>query len=485
MTLVSRRTLMAGGLGVGIATLTSSWALASLALLSPTTMRDDVGLLRRAYETLHPGLLRYQTASQSARRFDALNDACARPMTLSAFYLLLSRHLASVRCGHSYANFFNQSGEVRSALFDAPGRLPLMFLWLGSRMVVTADPLGTGVAPGSEVLTVNGRPAGQVLASLMAIARADGHNDAKRRRLLSVQGDDAYETFDIFYPLIFGDSGRYELVVAGLDGKRRTVVLRPASLADRRSGRTQTTAAASTPWTLRRDGRTAILTMTTWGLYDSKWDWRGWLDASFDRLAADRVARLVIDLRANEGGLDDCGDALAARFVRRSVPFDTARRLVRYQRVPSDLRPHLDTWDRRFDDWGASAQPFDARFFELVGEQEGTKTITPANRRFEGEVIVLTGPQNSSATFGFARLMRRERLATLIGQTTGGNKRGINGSGFYFLRLPGSGLEVDLPLVGTFPLAPERDGGIRPDRLIAPSRRDIGAGRDAVLATII
>ena len=118
-------------------------------------------------------------------------------------------------------------------------------------------------------------------------------------------------------------------------------------------------------------------------------------------------------------------------------------------------------------------------------EQQGTKTITPANRRGEGEVIVLTGPQNSSATFGFARLMRRERLATLIGQTTGGNMRGINGSGFYFLRLPGSGLEVDLPLVGTFPLAPERDGGIRPDRLIAPSRKDIGAGRDAVLATII
>ncbi|KQN15035.1 hypothetical protein ASE89_08515, partial [Sphingomonas sp. Leaf30] len=46
----------------------------------------------------------------------------------------------------------------------------------------------------------------------------------------------------------------------------------------------------------------ALLLMPSWGLYDSKWDWRGWLDQAVDRLVTARVPRLVVDLRANERG---------------------------------------------------------------------------------------------------------------------------------------------------------------------------------------
>ncbi|MFV3533568.1 hypothetical protein ACNJI7_21330, partial [Mycobacterium tuberculosis] len=91
-------------------------------------------------------------------------------------------------CGHSYVNPYNQRTGVAAALFDVPDRLPFDFLWLGNRMIVTADPFDIGMARGSEVLTIDGRPSGEILAALMPFARADGHNDAKRRRLLSVQG---------------------------------------------------------------------------------------------------------------------------------------------------------------------------------------------------------------------------------------------------------------------------------------------------------
>ena len=68
--------------------------------LAPSAMTADVALLRHAYETLHPGLYRYQTPAESAARFDAFAAAVARPMSPGAFYLLLSRHLATLRCGH-------------------------------------------------------------------------------------------------------------------------------------------------------------------------------------------------------------------------------------------------------------------------------------------------------------------------------------------------------------------------------------------------
>lgn len=480
--MIDRRRFLDQAAAAVVAAALPSPALAA-ETLAPPAMRDDVLLLRRAYETLHPGLYRYLTPASFAAHCDALRADCARPMSLPAFYLKLSRLLASVRCGHSYANFFNQSKPVQAALFDAPDRLPLQFLWLGDGMVVTRDPTGA-LAPGAEVLRLNGVPAGEVLARLMTVARADGSNDAKRRRLLSVQGEDGYETFDIFYPLLFGSRSRHRLLVTGVEGRRREVVLSSIGLAERRAQRLPAASAADDAalWTMRREGRAAVLTMPGWGLYNTKWDWRGWLDAEFDRLVREGTRGLVVDLRANEGGLDDCARALAARLADRPVTPADWRRLVRYRRAPAELRPQLDTWDRRFDDWGAQASPYDGRFLQLAPEGDGGGSVQPKAPRFPGRVAVLVGPQNSSSTFAFAELVRRERLGVLVGEATGGNRRGINGGAFYFLRLPGTGLEADLPLIGYFPRRPEPDAGLEPDVRIPLTAQAIAAGRDEAMA---
>jgi hypothetical protein len=72
-------------------------------------------------------------------------------------------------------------------------------------------------------------------------------------------------------------------------------------------------------------------------------------------------------------------------------------------------------------------------------------------------------------------------LGTLVGQTTGGNRRGINGGAFFFLRLPNSTIELDLPLVGQFPLDPQPDAGIEPDIAVRVTRADVANGRDVEL----
>ena len=77
-------------------------------------------------------------------------------------------------------------------------------------------------------------------------------------------------------------------------------------------------------------------------------------------------------------------------------------------------------------------------------------------------------------------MMQREKLATIIGETTGGNRRGINGGCFYFFRLPETGLEVDLPLIGTFPLTRQPDAGIVPDIVVPVMPGTIAYGTPAV-----
>lgn len=406
-------------------------------------------------------------------------------MSLGAFYLTLSRFLATIRCGHSYANFFNQKQAVQAALFDSPDKLPLGFRWLGNQMVVTADPFGTGIVPGSEVLSLNGRPAGAVLARLMTVARADGANDAKRRALMSVTGQ-SYESFDVFSALFFGSRPVHDLIVEAPDGKRRRASIPSVSLAQRRGqGSSAAKPDPATPlWTMTRPRGAALLTMPAWALYNSKWDWSAWIDAEMDGLVADAVPHLVIDLRGNEGGVD-CGQRIVARLIDSPVESSPFERRVRYRRVPEDLRPYCDTWDRSFDDWSAGAVEYDARYFQFRRKEEADQAIQPAGPRFRGRVTVLIDSGNSSATFQFAELLQRQRLARLVGEPTGGNRRGINGGAFYFLRLPQTGLEVDLPLIGYFHPRPQPDAGIVPDRIVPVTRASIARGEDPVLAEVL
>lgn len=97
---------------------------------------------------------------------------------------------------------------------------------------------------------------------------------------------------------------------------------------------------------------------------------------------------------------------------------------------------------------------------------------------------MLIDATNSSATFQFAQIVQQNKLGMLVGQPTGGSKRGINGGSFFFLRLPSSGIEMDLPLVGTFPATPQPDEGLTPDVLVTPTLDDIVKGTDPEMARI-
>ncbi len=440
----------------------------------------DIAILRDAYETLHPGLYRYATPRQVSARFDALARAWARPQTQAEAYLSLSRFLATVRCGHTYANFYNQSEAVQVALFDNTRLVPFHFAWLGERMVVTANQSSDQrLHPGTEILSIDGVAAARILHTLMSFARADGGNDAKRRALLEVRGYDRYETFDVFYGLLFHPARQLRIRARSLDGRTHAFVADAIDLATRRAAM-HAAPRDEAAWTLSfPQPQTALLTMPTWALYNSDWNWRAFLDAGFVEMAQRGVVKLLVDVRGNEGG-DDCGDEIIARLIDAPLQRQADERLVRYRQTPPRLDPYLDTWDDSFRNWGADATPGREGFYALRGDTDGD-SIAPKGPRFRGDVIVLTDAQNSSATFQFADCVQSNRLGRLFGAPTGGNQRGINGGAFFFLRLPASGLEADLPLIGRFARATRPDAGLTPDFMINLVAADIAAGRDAAL----
>ena len=439
-------------------------------------LAGDIAILRQAL-TLHPGLYRYASPRIVEARIAALEPAFISAPGPAARYMLLSRFLASIRCGHSYANFFNQRKAMATELFDRPTRLPFHFRWIDGRMIVTADHSGTGrLARGTEVVAVNGLPARRLLAALMPYVRADGHNDAKRISLLEVRGDDDIETFDVFQGLLLPPPGMAHRLTIRSTGKQAVQLEVPAiGLAARRAAMPAARAIAW-DWAVRPDG-VAVLTMPGWALYNSKWDWRSWLN---DRLASLGGARgLVVDIRDNEGG-DDCGDALLARLIDAPLGPRARERRLRYRRTPAAIDRYLDTWDDSFRTLGVDAADLGNGWYRQTGAM-ADDSIAPVGPRLTLPVAALIGPVNSSATFAFAERAKDSRRIRLFGSATGGNRRGINGGSFFFVRLPASGIEFDLPLIGYFPLVHQPDAGIQPDVRIAQDIADISAGRDPAL----
>lgn len=472
------------------------------AVVPSAKLLEDVDVLQRVYEQAHPGLYRYNTKAEWDEHLAALRAEFVRDRTLGEAYVALSQCLARIRCGHSYANFYNQPKEVVRALFAGTNRVPFLFRWIGERMVVTRDLTPDGALPaGTEILAIDGHPAAAILGRLMTIARADGGNDAKRVAYLEVRGRDRYEAFDIFLPLFYPGTGeRLALDVrrpaAPAPARVDVAALDPASReALGKEAQGPRPGEGEAPWRFETLGDgVAYLNMPGWALYNSKWDWKGFLDRGIDELIDRRAPGLIVDLRDNEGGLD-VGNVLIERVASGPIRGGGFRRYTRYRTLPEGLAPYLDTWDWSFKDWGAKATPDRDGFFRMTkfdDDAEGD-VIAPRGRRFEGKLVVLVNAANSSATFQFAKLVKDHKLATLVGQPTGGNQRGINGGAFFFATLPNSRIEFDLPLIATFPgdgplpdgKAPSfrdiPDTGVDPDVLVTPDIADIAAGVDTEL----
>lgn len=472
---MDRRTFLASTLAAA-ACLTP--AQAQTEALSSGRLQEDIRLLERAWNAMHPGLYRYNTPAQIERMFEAARHWAGRERSLGEAFVQFTRLSAALKCGHTFPNPANQGRRLRETLLDTTRRLPFAMRWIDGDMIVTHAMPDAGLVRGDRVLKIDGVSASTLRRRLLPLMRADGSSDAKRLRLLSIDPADDTGVFDLYRALVFGAN---ESVLLDIErggtriGRRAALVSADARLA-----------AFAQPqdnegWSFAIEGGIGRLTMPDWALYDSQFAWRAFIDASVDALIAEDAQGLIVDLRSNEGGLD-CGDVLLERLIAEPIQPQLARRLTRYRRAPAELDASLDTWDPSFKDWGDAAVGPDAEgFYELVRGDEVDGPINPRGPRFEGRLIVLTDASNSSATFQFAQKIKDDGLGTLVGETTGGNQRGINGGAFFFFRLPNSRVEVDLPLIGYFPTTAQPDAGIIPDVSAAPSRRDVLDERDSAL----
>lgn len=459
--------------------------------------RSDANILVDTLRALHPALDKYQSAADaeaSFRRFQARANAAR---TSTAMYLAATELAASIRCGHTWTNLLNQRDDLKNRLRDAADKLPMTMTLVEGRWLVLAS-AAPGIAAGDELLAIDGQNAAQVVASMLPYLRADGSSDGKRLRQL---GNDRLgdSMMDIVWPQLSPPvDGVYRLVVRNSAGAVRTVAAKATTLADRSASLdAQGIARHTKTWQWRIEGNHAVMTLPTFALSSSTFDWRQFFAASFATLAREHIANLVIDIRDNEGGDGAIGTALLGWLIKAPVTDTSGQSVTLYERVPYKLARYLETWDYGFFNRTGQVDKIvngpQAGRWRLRAEASsstntstsGPRIIFPQAHPFAGKAYLLVGPENSSAAFSMAQLVKQSGAATLVGQPTGGNQRGLNGGQLAWVTLPHSGVAVDIPLLATGYSASTPDAGITPDVLVRRQFALQASGRDQELEAAI
>lgn len=445
----------------------------------------DLALLERTLQTIHPGYLRYTPAERHAAAFAAARERIAAGTSDAALYLEVSRLLEAIRCDHTKAEYPERLWKWREA---NPSHLPFTTRLLEGRIFLDAC-AAPGLARGDELIELDGRPAGELLAQVEALISIDGRTDFARVAEAEASSEYMGSGLDHFLPLLQGFRERFTLTVRGDLGRGPARAVEAAAL---RYGEWAKLAAGNAAplasefadaVALERfdDPAVALLRVDTFVNYRKPVDALAKFAALFRELNDAQVDHLIVDLRCNGGGSTDASHALLAHLIEQPLTVGLPP-LVRCTRVPDDLRPHLSTWES-----GAFDPP--AALFEPAGDglfrMKGTPTvIAPAREAFTGNrITLLSSRANASGTTMLLAALQPLERVRVVGERTGGSVEGPTAGTLFFLTLPASGIKVRVPVLRNVTgLVPSEPGmGVVPDREAPWSAAAWLAGDDPAL----
>ncbi len=473
------------------------------AIIPGPQLIGDIKILRSALEQIHPELYRYTTKADLDRSFDSLANDVRGGMDEAHFLTSVTEIAVKVHCGHTFVNLMNQKDAGLDRMFNKKTFIPLYFRLLGTRMIVTENVSDDSrLIHGTEILKINGVPVKRVLQDLLKISKADGlHNTAHRLRSLEVQREPGEvrnytNLFDVYYPQLFPmTSSTYNFKAQNLvSGKTFVATVPSVTKADRITRAEVSFGRHPEPesaWQFRfLDAQTGYMKLAAFFTYGWKLDTAAFYKDAFAQMQRAHAKSLIIDLRGNVGGLVQNATELE-RYISSPVSYRVPqqRTVIKCLQVSKEVSPFLMTYEGdigKLLTTGLSTEKMKhlpEGGYEIVSSSSPEAPATPTEH-FTGRVYFLADATNASATSELLARVRLNKLGTIVGEQTAGNQQGIN-VGTFFLRLPASKVEIDIPALALLPITAEPDGGVPPHVRVQQRPEDIAAGKDTQLEVAI
>ncbi len=469
-------------------------------ILSAAQLKEDFDIFKQTLLQIHPGIYRYQTKESFENLLNESEAKLKNPLAEGEFFKLISQTANQIYCGHTFVNPYNQDENLQARLFGGKTYLPFYFQIIDGKIIITENASEKKLAKGSEITKINDIPAKTIIEKLLTVTKGDGRNTLSHRigslELPRFEAE-SFALFDWYFPLFFPLKDESFTIEARDFKTNKTVTFKVAAMTKEQRTAEMAKRYGKSPtyddgwkFEIRENslGYLKIDNSITWKLKNIKF--KEFLADAFAELRAKHIQNLIIDLRENGGGDMNIGFELAKYLAKKELPeYAKGRKLIRNVASQKDLAKYLDTYDEQIKFVIQNGVPqnlykkAENGFYEIL-INDGFPKVTPYENNFRGNAYIIADSSNASATFQFLNYAQKNKLAMIVGQESGGNKQGINGGSYFFLKLPNSKVEIDIPVFYLKPLTDEKDEGVIPDVFVQRQPKYVGNNFDREIAKI-
>jgi len=472
--------------------LSSPSILLAQAKIPAKDLQKDFQILQEALESLHPALHKYNTPKEMSRHFASLKEKLNVDQDIETVYSHISQFTAKIQCGHTYGNFWNQGSSLQAVFKDKANKVPFTFRIIDNKIILFQNlSQKSDLTAGDEIMSINGHASATILKSLYPYMKSDGNNEGQRYFHMQVFGTNNYEAFDIYFPLIYKLEGMVQLKVKRYkSGKEKTIQVQLISRKERfdrlQEHFGKQIESYDDYWKFEViNPKVAKLTIGTFVTWKMTLKWRAFLKEAFQTLKNQNIPNLILDIRGNGGGDSAVQSELYKYLTSKESRRGPYQQTLKNNKVPPHLLPYLSSWNENFKDVSSQTKSLPDGFYTFKKGGLIDKKMSPNAKAYRGKVYLVADASNSSGTFFLVNYVKANGLATVVGQTSGGNQQGITGGQILYLTLPHSKVEIDIPLIGFYPNTSQPNAGIEPDITIQPNIEALVEGRDLEVEHIL
>jgi len=444
---------------------------------TPEEVREDYLIFRKALETAYPSLYRFTDSLNITRYLDKQFISLNRSMTELEFYKVIALTCARINDEHIIPT---PSKNYYQSLQKANHYFPFSLKIIDRRLFIFKSfNLETKLPTGTEILSINGYSAEEILNILLPTIPSDGYIQTFNIRHLEDYSMTQNENlFDLNYPIFIEktNSFRIEFIHPQSKSKKHVITLTGLDYHDYKTFYNERIGYKAPLEFKYLENDIAYLRISSFLKFhrnDFKQDFNNLYDSIFKELNQKNTKNLILDLRNNEGG-DGTGEKLITYLLTKPYKhYDyTEEKFVGYPPVVDYLENGKDLF---FVD--SLVYRTSSGMYRLKKEYYNNlyKTQQPNKNNFKGKIhILMNGASGSMASVVATFLKANNEKAKFIGEESGGTMEGNTSDAFARLQLPNTKIRVEVPLTKKVNNVNFIKGrGVFPDYFVTPTIEDI------------
>ncbi|MEM7552344.1 MAG: S41 family peptidase [Bacteroidota bacterium] len=455
--------------------------------LTSDEVSEDVEILRKGLEKLHPSLFQYLSQDEFNESLNEIKSKNNNAKTYGELYREISSVISQIKCQHTLAI---PESESLNSITSNGKFFPLWLRWefeplnayIGSDLSFDAC-----LQPGTKILSINNRNIEDIYKTLISHFSSDGDILTNKHSRLEVGVD-----FQIWYHLLIDRSENFIVKLTNSNGEIFEKKLAAVTFKEwaknhkkyRKSKNSKIKKYMAYHVKVEQQNRKKPIR------YEIINDKVGLLkvgnfaSGDLEKIVSDaflefnkvKTKHLIVDVRDNEGGSDILGRYLFNYFIDKpTVYFDSLYTSTGISDTTFIFK-HTD----KNTDWYKYNQQLvyklpNGRFATKSEVNKGLLIQQPNGMNFKGKIYILMNGRSASTAAEFTSAMHMNDLATFIGEESGGDYHGGNGGDFATLKLPNSKIEINIPLVDYVMNSTESKfigKGTMPDYEIRPTMQD-------------